>query len=110
MRKNRKKSRYSTNNNSFVIKVIKNKWFMFIYLLSVTLISIVLHLYLQNKINETKYYIDHAKKMERRTKQNITELNTEITQLSRADRIQQIAKTKLNMINSKPQVDVIIIE
>ncbi len=110
MRRNRKNNRYLTNNNSFVIKTIKNKWFMFIYLLTITLISIALHLFLQDKINETKYYIEHAKNMERRTKQHITELNTKITQLSRADRIQNLAKTKLNMSNSKPQVDVIIIE
>ncbi len=106
----KKQKLYSNIENSLIMRIITNRWFMFLYLLIITLVTIVLHLYMQTTVNEISYYIDHTKKIEQRTKSHIIELKTEITKLSRADRIQQIAKKRLNMINSKPQTDVIIIK
>ncbi|MEA1987048.1 MAG: cell division protein FtsL [Candidatus Marinimicrobia bacterium] len=109
-KRNSKKRRIRNSKNSLFIKAITNRWFLFIYLLIITLSTVVLHIYMQTMVDEISYYIDHTKKIERRTKQHITELRSEITQLSRADRIQRIATEKLNMVNSKPQVDVIVIK
>ncbi len=106
----KKQKLYSNIENSLIMRIITNRWFMFLYLLIITLVTIVLHLYMQTTVNEISYYIDHTKKIEQRTKQHVIELKTEITKLSRADRIQQIAEKRLNMINSKPQTDVIIIK
>ena len=110
-RKKRKiQKKYSNINNLLIIRIITNKWFLFSYLLIITLITIVLHLFMQTTVNEISSYINHTKKIEQRIKQHIIEVETDITQLSRADRIQRIAKKRLNMINSKPQIDVIVIK
>jgi len=96
--------------DSFILRTISNKGFMFFYLLIITLTTIGLHLFMQTTVREISYYINHTKKIEQKTKQHIIELRTDITQLSRADRIQKIAKKRLNMINSQPQTEVILIK
>jgi hypothetical protein len=60
------------------MKIITNRWFMFLYLLIITLVTIVLHLYMQTTVNEISYYIDHTKKIEQRTKQHVIEPQTDV--------------------------------
>jgi cell division protein FtsL len=63
-----------------------------------------------NEIKETQYKVDAIRNNITRIQQSIIDIDSEIARLSRADRITRIAKQQLGMVNSKPGIDVVIIE
>lgn len=88
------------NRNSFLVLII-------IFIVTITASATLL---LHNEIESLYRQLDNLNRDKVKAEQQILELKSRITALQRPDRIRQIAKDRLGMADTKPNIEVITIQ
>ena len=76
----------------------------------IVVISSIFKISLNNNITELHYKNDLLSRQEVNIQQNIYELESNIAHLSRPDRIRRVAKNRLNMVDPKPDLNIVTIK
>ena len=100
----KKRKRRSKKNREF---------FQTLLFFSTTILSIaglIFYLWVYTEVDETMLAIEVQNQVSIELDNSVNELKMDITQLSRGDRISQVARTKLNMIPAQPETLTIYID
>ncbi|MBO02721.1 MAG: hypothetical protein VXX52_03300 [Candidatus Neomarinimicrobiota bacterium] len=99
-----KKRRASIRNNEFAQTVL----FFSSSLLSIA--GLIAYLWIYTEIDQTFINIETQKQVYNELENSINELEIEISQLSRGDRISLVARNELDMIPARPETIMIYID
>ena len=99
-----KKRRSSKRNNEFVQTVL----FFSSSILSIG--GLIAYLWIYTEIDQTVINIETQKQVYNELENSINELEIEISQLSRGDRISYVARNELNMVPAVPETIMIFID
>ena len=91
----------------------KREFFQTLLFFSTTILSItglIFYLWVYTEVDETMLAIEVQNQVSIELDNSVNELKMDITQLSRGDRISQVARTKLNMIPDQPETLTIYID
>ena len=76
----------------------------------IIVVSSLFKISLNNNITEMHYKYELLSRQEVNIQQNIYELESKIANLSRPDRIRRVAKSRLNMVDPKPNINIVTIQ
>ena len=91
----------------------KREFFQTLLFFSTTILSItglIFYLWVYTEVDETMLAIEVQNQVSIELDNSVNELKMDITQLSRGDRISQVARIKLNMIPAQPETLTIYID
>ena len=91
----------------------KREFFQTLLFFSTTILSItglIVYLWVYTEVDETMLAIEVQNQVSIELDNSVNELKMDITQLSRGDRISQVARTELNMIPAQPETLMIYID
>ena len=100
----KKRKRRSKKNREFFQTLL----FFSTTILSIT--GLIFYLWVYTEVDETMLAIEIQNQVSIELDNSVNELKMDITQLSRGDRISQVARTKLNMIPAQPETLTIYID
>ena len=98
------KKRRSRKNNDLIQTVI----FFSSSILSIA--GLIIYLWIYTEIDQTVINIETQKQVSKELRNSLSELEIEISRLSRGDRISRIARTELGMVPAKPETIMIYID
>jgi len=98
------KKRRSRKNNDLIQTVI----FFSSSILSIA--GLIIYLWIYTEIDQTVINIETQKQVSKELRNSLSELEIEISRLSRGDRISRIARTELDMVPAKPETIMIYID
>lgn len=99
-----KKRRRSRKNQEYL------QSFLFFLSSILSIVGLLVYLWVYTEIDETVIGIETQKQVALELQNSIDELEIEISQLSRGDRISRVARTELQMIPAKPETVMIYID
>ena len=100
----KKRKRRSKKNREFFQTLL----FFSTTILSIT--GLIVYLWVYTEVDETMLAIEVQNQVSIELDNSENELKIDITQLSRGDRISQVARTELNMIPAQPETLMIYID
>ena len=100
----KKRKRRSKKNREFFQTML----FFSTTILSIT--GLIFYLWVYTEVDETMLAIEIQNQVSIELDNSVNELKMDITQLSRGDRISQVARPKLNMIPAQPETLTIYID
>jgi cell division protein FtsL len=100
----KKRKRRSKKNREFFQTLL----FFSTTILSIT--GLIVYLWVYKEVDETMLAIEVQNQVSIELDNSVNELKMDITQLSRGDRISQVARTELNMIPAQPETLMIYID
>jgi|TARA_B100000378_G_scaffold182421_1_gene147529 cell division protein FtsL len=100
----KKRKRRSKKNREFFQTLL----FFSTTILSIT--GLIVYLWVYTEVDETMLAIEVQNQVSIELDNSVNELKMDITQLSRGDRISQVARTELNMIPAQPETLMIYID
>ncbi len=98
------KKRRSRKNNDLIQTVI----FFSSSILSIA--GLIIYLWIYTEIDQTVINIETQKQVSKELRNSLSELEIEISRLSRGDRISRVARTELDMVPAKPETIMIYID
>ncbi|MEC7871548.1 MAG: hypothetical protein VX547_00530 [Candidatus Neomarinimicrobiota bacterium] len=98
------KKRRSRKNNDLIQTVI----FFSSSILSIA--GLIMYLWIYTEIDQTVINIETQKQVSKELRNSLSELEIEISRLSRGDRISRVARTELDMVPAKPETIMIYID
>jgi cell division protein FtsL len=99
-----KKRRRSRKNQEYL------QSFLFFLSSILSIVGLLVYLWVYTEIDETVIGIETQKQVALELQNSIDELEIEISQLSRGDRISRVARTELQMVPAKPETVMIYID
>ena len=99
-----KKRRRSRKNRDYL------QSFLFFSSSILSIVGLLVYLWVYTEIDETVINIETQKQVAFELQNSINELEIEISQLSRGDRISRVARTELQMVPAKPETVMIYID
>ena len=99
-----KKRRRSRKNQEYL------QSFLFFLSSILSIVGLLVYLWVYTEIDETVIGIETQKQVALELQNSIDELEIEISQLSRGDRISRVARTELKMVPAKPETVMIYID
>tara|TARA_B100001996_G_scaffold14076_1_gene11724 strand:+ start:399 stop:737 length:339 start_codon:yes stop_codon:yes gene_type:complete len=99
-----KKRRISRRNKEYL------QSFLFFCSSILFIAGLLIYLWVYTEIDETVINIETQKQVALELQNSIDELEIEISQLSRGDRISHVARTELKMVPAKPETIMIYID
>ena len=84
--------------------------FLFFLTSILSIAGLLVYLWVYTEIDETVINIETQKQVAFELKNSIDELEIEISQLSRGDRISRLARSELQMVPAKPETIMIYID
>ena len=98
-----KKRRRSRKNQEYL------QSFLFFLSSILSIVGLLVYLWVYTEIDETVIGIETQKQVALELQNSIDELEIEISQLSRGDRISRVARMELQMVPAKPETVIIYI-
>jgi len=98
------KKRRTRKNNDLIQTVI----FFSSSILSIA--GLIIYLWIYTEIDQTVINIETQKQVSKELRNSLSELEIEISRLSRGDRISRVARTELDMVPAKPETIMIYID
>jgi len=98
------KKRRTRKNNDLIQTVI----FFSSSILSIA--GLIMYLWIYTEIDQTVINIETQKDVSKELRNSLSELEIEISRLSRGDRISRVARTELDMVPAKPETIMIYID
>lgn len=99
-----KKRRRSRKNQEYL------QSFLFFLSSILSIVGLLVYLWVYTEIDETVIGIETQKQVALELQNSIDELEIEISQLSRGDRISRVARMELQMVPAKPETVMIYID
>ncbi|MEC9006851.1 MAG: hypothetical protein VX731_01870, partial [Candidatus Neomarinimicrobiota bacterium] len=72
--------------------------------------GLIIYLWIYTEIDQTVINIESQKQVSKELRNSLSELEIEISRLSRGDRISRVARTELDMVPAKPETIMIYID